>query len=410
MKQLFLSIALCITTMCMAQLEVHTITVKTNDLVYDSVTNRIYAAIPSVNGSNGNSLGIIHPDTYILENTVFIGSEPSVLAISDNGQYIYSGFSGSSTIRRFDVASQTAGLLFSLGSEPFLGAYYAEDIEVMPGNPQTIAVSRRNVGFSPRHEGVAIYDNNIMRPSTTPDHTGSNRIEFMNATSLIGYNNETTEFGLRKMTINGNGVVVDNVTANILNNFYLDFTYHHNYLYSYDGSVIDVSAEPFMIGQFNNATGPVVYDTYYDKACFASYDFDGNITFKRFNPNTFLLSDSLPLPQGNGPVKTIITCGDGCYALNTDDKVIIIKDATLSVPQPEHQKITFYPNPTHDYVAIESSLEVQQIEIFDLNGRRIKNLPLVSKRAFVGDLANGVYVATIYDANGNRFSERLVKQ
>ena len=37
----------------------------------------------------------------------------------------------------------------------------------MPGQSSTIAVSRRNVGFSPKHEGVAIYDDGVMRPTTT---------------------------------------------------------------------------------------------------------------------------------------------------------------------------------------------------------------------------------------------------
>ena len=411
MKHFLLFVTLCFSLGSFAQLQVYTLPVKCNDLVYDAVTDRIYIAIPSTNGSNGNSIGIVNPNTYLLENTVFIGSEPSVLALSDNGQYIYAGFSGASLVRRFDVGTQTAGLQFSLGSDPFLGAFYAEDIEVMPGQPQTIAVSRRNVGFSPRHEGVAIYDNNIMRPNTTPDHTGSNRIEFMTDSSLIGYNNETTEFGLRKMTVNTNGLAVESVTANILNNFYLDFIYHNNYLYSYDGSVIDVSDTPFMIGQFNNATGPVVYDEYDEKACYASYDFDGNITFKRFHPSTFLLADSLPIPQGTGPVGTIITCGEGCYAFNTaDDQLIIIKDATLGVDNPIHQELTFYPNPTHDYIQVETALELKTMDLVDLNGRFIKQLPLVANRAYVGDLAHGVYLAIMADAEGNQFTKRLVKQ
>ena len=176
MKKILSFLIIGASTLTYAQLQVNTLNLTTNDLVYDSVTNKIYASIPSANGANGNSIGIINPITRVLENTVFIGSEPTILAISDNGQYIYSGFSGTSTVRRFDVSSQTAGIQFSLGSDSSTGSYYAEDIEVMPGQATTIAISRKNNGFSPRHEGVVIYDNNVMRPTTTPDHTGSNRI------------------------------------------------------------------------------------------------------------------------------------------------------------------------------------------------------------------------------------------
>ena len=398
--------------MAFAQLQVNTLNLTTNDLVYDSVTNKIYVSIPSANGSNGNSIGVINPNTYLLENTIFIGSEPTILAISDNGQYIYSGFSGSSTVRRFDVASQTAGLQFSLGSDSSTGSYYAEDIEVMPSQPTTIAISRKNNGFSPRHEGVVIYDNNVMRPTTTPDHTGSNRIEFTSQNSLIGYNNETTEFGIRRLSVNSSGVSNVSVTQNVLSNFYLDFIYKDNYMYSFDGKVVDITTAPFVIGQFSNATGPVVYDSYYNRVCFASYDFSGNITFKRFNPNTFLLYDSLPISQAFGSVKNIITCGNGCYAFNTtDNKVIIIKDSTLGLSESEEKNnISIYPNPTTDYLFIKSDLDIKDIQISDLNGRIINNLEFLDNKMNLASLQTGIYFAKISDINGKILTKKIIKK
>ncbi len=412
MKRILSLLILGTSSMAFAQLQVNTLNLTTNDLVYDSVTNKIYVSIPSANGSNGNSIGVINPNTYLLENTIFIGSEPTILAISDNGQYIYSGFSGSSTVRRFDVASQTAGLQFSLGSDSSTGSYYAEDIEVMPSQPTTIAISRKNNGFSPRHEGVVIYDNNVMRPTTTPDHTGSNRIEFTSQNSLIGYNNETTEFGIRRLSVNSSGVSNVSVTQNVLSNFYLDFIYKDNYMYSFDGKVVDITTAPFVIGQFSNATGPVVYDSYYNRVCFASYDFSGNITFKRFNPNTFLLYDSLPISQAFGSVKNIITCGNGCYAFNTtDNKVIIIKDSTLGLSESEEKNnISIYPNPTTDYLFIKSDLDIKDIQISDLNGRIINNLEFQDNKMNLTSLQTGIYFAKISDINGKILTKKIIKK
>ena len=412
MRRILSLLILGTSSMAFAQLQVNTLNLTTNDLVYDSVTNKIYASIPSANGSNGNSIGVINPNTYLLENTIFIGSEPTILAISDNGQYIYSGFSGSSTVRRFDVASQTAGLQFSLGSDSSTGSYYAEDIEVMPSQPTTIAISRKNNGFSPRHEGVVIYDNNVMRPTTTPDHTGSNRIEFTSQNSLIGYNNETTEFGIRRLSVNSSGVSNVSVTQNVLSNFYLDFIYKDNYMYSFDGKVVDITTAPFVIGQFSNATGPVVYDSYYNRVCFASYDFSGNITFKRFNPNTFLLYDSLPISQAFGSVKNIITCGNGCYAFNTtDNKVIIIKDSTLGLSESEEKNnISIYPNPTTDYLYIKSDLDIKDIQISDLNGRIINNLEFQDNKMNLASLQTGIYFAKISDINGKIVTKKIIKK
>lgn len=412
MKRILTLLILGTSSMAFAQLQVNTLNLTTNDIIYDSVTNKIYASIPSANGSNGNSIGVINPNTYLLENTIFIGSEPTILAISDNGQYIYSGFSGASIVRRFDVTTQTAGLQFSLGSDSSTGSFYAEDIEVMPSQPTTIAISRKNNGFSPRHEGVAIYDNNIMRPTTTPDHTGSNRIEFTSQNALIGYNNETTEFGIRRLSVNSSGVSNVSVTQNVLSNFYLDFIYKDNYMYSFDGKVVDVTTAPFVIGQFSNTNGPVVYDSYYNRVCFASYDFSGNITFKRFNPNTFLLYDSLPISQAFGTVKNIITCGNGCYAFNTtDNKVIIIKDSTLGLSESEEKNnISIYPNPTIDYLYIKSDLDIKDIQISDLNGRVMNNLEFLDNKMNLANLQTGVYFARIIDINGKILTTKIIKK
>ena len=395
-----------------AQLQVNTLNLTANDLVYDTVTNKIYASIPSANGANGNSIGVINPNTYLLENTIFIGSEPTVLAISDNGQYIYAGFTGTSTIRRFDVSTQTAGLQFSLGSDPFFGAFYAQDIEVMPGNPTTIAVSRRRPNVSPTHGGVAIYDNNVMRPTTTPDHTGSNKFEFTGTNSLIGYNTESTEYGLRRLSVNAGGVTNVSVSSGVLSGFNLDFIYKNNSIYATNGTIVDISAAPFVSGQFTNVYGPVVYDNYYNRVCFASYDSSGNIIFKRFNPNTYLLFDSLPITQAFGTVKSLITCGNGCYAFNTtDNKVIIIKDSTLGLSETEDKStLSIYPNPTTDYLNIKSDLKIKEIQISDINGRIINNLDLQDHKINLTSLQIGIYFAKITDENGKITTKKIIKK
>ena len=410
MKKTLLFVTIGASMLLNAQLNVQTLQLTTNDLVFDQVTQKIYASIPSANGSNGNSIGIINPRTNTLEKTVFIGSEPTVLAISDNGQYIYSGFSASSTIRRFDVATQTAGLQFTLGFDSSTGPNYAEDVEVMPGQPGTIAVSRKNNGFSPRHEGVAIYDNGVMRPTTTPDHTGSNKIEFMTSTSLIGYNNESTEFGLRKMAINNAGVAVVSVTQNAFSGFYLDFFYKDNRVYGFNGAVLDVTGTPFVSGQFSNVNGPGVFDSTSSSVAFASFDYSGNIIFKRFNPETFLLRDNLPITQTSGQVKSMITCGSGCYAFNTtDNKVVIIQDALLGISEANAKKISIFPNPTVDFISVKNDIKITEVVIYDLSGRMMMKVSNAIK-INLSNLKAGVYVAKVTDINGNVFSEKIIKK
>ncbi len=122
------------------------LTLPVNDLVYDKHTGKIYASVPSAAGSNGNSLTQINPVTGDIGASVFIGSEPGKLALSDNGQYLYTYLEGAAAIRRFDIAAQTAGLQFNIGgstsSSISSSAFRANDIAVLPGNPESIAVAR----------------------------------------------------------------------------------------------------------------------------------------------------------------------------------------------------------------------------------------------------------------------------
>ena len=399
MKKKYSILILLFPIFSLAQFNVNIVNVITNDLVYDSNTDRIYVSLPSSNGSNGNSIGIINPDTNILENTVFIGSEPTVLAISDDGQYIYSGFSGSSTVRKFEVSTQTPGIQFTLGSDSSTGSFYVEDLEVMPGQVNTIAVSRRNNGFTPRHEGVAIYDNGVMRNNTTANHTGSNRIEFTSENALIGYNNETTEFGIRRMSINSSGVTVVDVTKSVLSGFEVDFIYYNDRMYATNGTIVDTTNSLFVIGTFSDVNGPSVFDVNTNFVCYASYDFSGNITFKRFNPDTFLLEDSLPISDAFGNVKSIITCGAGCYAFNSSDyKVVIIKDTSLSVSEIDNEfKLSVYPNPAAEYVSINNGENIEEILIYDINGRLVSHFKNKSENLFLGNLATGIYIVRIIE-------------
>ncbi|MEK8180791.1 T9SS type A sorting domain-containing protein [Flavobacterium buctense] len=381
---------------------VSVLNIATNELVYSTHNGKIYASIPSANGSNGNSIGIINPTTISLENTVPIGSEPNVLAISSDGQTLYCGFNGTSSVRKFNVTNNTAGIQFPVGSDSFLGPFYAEDIEVMPDNPNTIAVARRNNGFSPKHEGVAVFDEGIMRTTTSQDHTGSNQIEFVNANLLVGFNNETTEFGFRKLTVNASGVTETSVVNSITWGFGLKFSSHNGKAYFTNGTVVDYNFSPFVSGTFTNANGPSVFDTNTNLVAFGTYDFNGTINFKRYNPETYLLTDNLPITQANGDVKSIITCGNGCYAFNTtDDKVVIIRYTLGTNDNHLAAQTQVYPNPTNGllHIVIPDSFTLNNLTITNTLGQKI--MTSYQNTVDVSSLSKGTYLITVETAYGN---------
>src|SRR5207245_654609 len=69
--------------------EVLHINLAANDLVYDPLTQKIYASVPGSFGPTGNSITAIDPRTGLVGPPAFVGSDPGPMAITDNGQYIY---------------------------------------------------------------------------------------------------------------------------------------------------------------------------------------------------------------------------------------------------------------------------------------------------------------------------------
>ena len=167
------------------------IDLSANDVIYDPVSALLYASVPSTGGIYANSIVAIDPTTGQITKSVFVGSEPEIMAVSDDGQYLYVSLRGAFSVRRVNLGSFTAGLEFAVGSGS-LGNTIVEEILVVPGAPRKVVFSKRNLCCSPRHEGVFVFDDGVQLPNRTPGHTGSNAIAFAgrSASLLYGYNNE----------------------------------------------------------------------------------------------------------------------------------------------------------------------------------------------------------------------------
>ena len=306
------------------------VTLSTKDLAYDRTGNRVYASVAGTALDRANTLTPIDPSTGILGPSTFIGSDPGKLAISGDSRRIYVALDGAAQIRPFDTVSQTAGTAFALGSEAFSGPYYAEDIAIDPSNSTTIAVSRRNLTSSPRHEGVAVYDNGVQRPTVTPDHTGSNVIEFSaTSTTLYGFNNESTEWGFRTMAISASGVTVTNIQPNLINSFGADILFEGGRIYSTSGRVIDPVSRT-LLGTFSLPTPGdnrgVAVDSELKRA-FYLFATSTSVRILAFDINTFVLTGSVTLPaMGPTPgIGSLKRWGENGLAFRSATQVILLR-------------------------------------------------------------------------------------
>jgi hypothetical protein len=259
---------------------------------------------------------------------VFVGSEPRTLAISSNGQFIYAGLDGAAAVRRFDVASRVAGLQFAVGVNQSDGPMYVDDMEVLPGTINSIAVSRRNRDYSPRYRGVGVYDDGVIRPVIATSHTGSNVIELSSSPStLYGYNNESTEFGFRTMGVSPAGVSVTSTVSNLISGI-ANIKYDGGNIYASTGRVIDPETAT-IVGTFTGVNSQAfVPDSTVNRVYFVTGS-GSSTTLRAFEQNTFLPIGSLSIPGVTGTPVGLIRSGSSGLTLRTSGNQLFFIRAPL---------------------------------------------------------------------------------
>lgn len=294
------------------------------DVVYEPYSQRLYASVNSTDPTYGNSIAVINPVTGAIEGSAFVGSGPRKLAVSSDGQYIYVGLYGAGKVSRFNVASTTVDQEFSLGTGSY-GTTYVEDIAVQPGNPYVIAVSRYRKGASPRHDGVAIYDNGIIRPQITGGYTRNNVIEFSDSPDILyGYCNETTGFGVYTNIVNDYGVALGSAHSFLISGFGVDIEYDGGRLYATSGRVVDTSTMQ-LAGTF--ATSGKVEPDYEIRRTF----FINGSTITAYNQETFVSTGQVSIPGVSGSPRNLVRWGNRGLAFCTSGSQVVIVETDLVV-------------------------------------------------------------------------------
>jgi hypothetical protein len=296
------------------------------DLVYDSVNNVIYLSVPGTAATNGNTISVLNPVTGSITSSVPAGSNPDVLAISDNSQYLYAGIDGAASVQRFALPAVTNDISIPLGSNTTFGPYFALDLQVAPGAPQTTAVTLGNTGVSPMAEGgITIFDNATARPTTAPGFSPSgNLFDSLqwgaNASVLYAANNEDTLFTFSTLAVNPSGVTVNANFPNTFSKFgfRIHFDAGTGLIYSDEGHVVN-PATGAPVGNFN-VSGLMVPDSTLSTAFFAVAPFGPSgsaVTIESFNLTTFAKTGSITIPNVTGQPLRLIRWGQNGLAFNT---------------------------------------------------------------------------------------------
>jgi hypothetical protein len=326
---------------------VRQMTLTTNDLVFSEATQKLYASVPSSEGSTGNSVAEIDPVLGSISNQTFVGSEPTQLGQADDGATLYVNLDGAAAIRRYNIVTHTAGQQFFIGRENSFGPYVVSGLAVTPGNPSVIAVARQRRGGFPDDAGVAIFDNGVQRAiSSTPQTTSTTNVVFASPSLLYGNGNN----GFTKFAVDNSGVLATGFFTLAGGN---QISLANNRVYGSTGQVLDASTGE-LLGTFLGASSPThVIDVANNRAFYLTNQ-NGFVQIKAYDLNTFLPLGFINLFGVVGGSGDLVRWGTNGLAFRTDNRQLFLIQTELvnasvpvATPTPSPSPT---PSPTPPYV------------------------------------------------------------
>jgi len=295
------------------------------DIVFDPVNAVIYLSVTGAAPTNPNTISVLNPATGAITSSVAAGSNPDVLAISDDSHFLYAGIDGSSSVQRFTLPGLGKDINYSLGSNSIFGPNFALDLQVAPGAPHTTAVSLGNAGVSPSAEGgITIFDDAVARPTIAPGFTGFNGGLFdsiqwgSTANAIYAANNEDTGFDFYTLAVNSSGVTLTKDFQSVFSSFAnrIHFDSGTDLVYADEGHVVSPGTG-LPVGNFNTS-GPMVPDSTLNTAFFAVVPLGSqDLAIQSFDLTHFTPIGSITIPNVAGSPVRMVRWGQNGLAFNT---------------------------------------------------------------------------------------------
>jgi trimeric autotransporter adhesin len=199
------------------------ITLGVNHILYDPYSQKIMASVGSGSSTvTGNSIVAIDPSTATVGTPVPIGSQPENLALTSDGQILYTILSGSTSIGVFNMLTQSAEFTYAV--QPSTGTDTSplpRGIATQPGSESTVAIDLGSWA------GNAIYSFNLtnqtaaMVGEASGPYSGS-CISFLDAGDMLAFDTDTSGATLDHYTVTPAGFTYydySQYTESTLNDF-----------------------------------------------------------------------------------------------------------------------------------------------------------------------------------------------
>jgi hypothetical protein len=134
--------------------------------VFEPISGLIYASVSTLSSTDPNQIIVIDPVAGKITNSFSVGNGPNQLAVSDDGKLLYVGLDTDKTVAQVAIPAGTVNFAVGLGNDLiFHNPMVADAIRVLPGQPHSWAVTLCGVGFGPCGQGVAVFDDAVVRPT-----------------------------------------------------------------------------------------------------------------------------------------------------------------------------------------------------------------------------------------------------
>ncbi len=307
-----------------------------NHILYEPFSRQIYATLPSTQ-PNGNSVEALTPATGIFSTPVYVGSEPTTMALSGDSAFLYLLATGSSQLVQYNLLTQQPVSSFQLSSNSM-------GFAVQTGNHNTLALTGASFGISI----VDFATPAALRASasTGPSSLG---VQFLDASDLIVGGAAGLQFS--RYTVNSTGVTAA-PSAYAPGDTGL-FKLVNGLAYTANGSIANVTSEPgTLVGTFPyyggtntqaaNTQAAVAPDPAIGLVFFlaggATYSSNSLSGIAAFNSNTFVPASYVPLNLAEIETSTftavdVLRWGqDGLAALTSSGNIYLLRGGAV-LPQ-----------------------------------------------------------------------------
>lgn len=223
------------------------VNVPASGLLFDPFAQYVYATVPSTaTNLKGNSVVTINPTTGAVGTPIAVGSGPTVMAETSDGNYLYIGLSGSDSLAQFDLIHQsvnnTIPVTFTQGT--YTNNVAATSLATVPGSDTTLAIGPANSTWGT----WGIFDISgsagTFRPNLSGIYEGTNPV-FANASEVYAYDNQTSGSEFYRYSIDATGLtLIDGTTLDGIGGFLGGFQLVNGLIYGVGGGIANPSTTP----------------------------------------------------------------------------------------------------------------------------------------------------------------------